>query len=160
MSRWFPRSSFHPRRGSSKMGIRKGSQRKIETYSTKEGFKYLFSEGGMAFLIPLISLHAPLSPGEGGFNASRFKHVSRPHLVATVATDTYRVRASEYVPGLITPCIPMLRMAAEPSLMGNAFGVRGIVQQIGKSLYRVSSMRRSRYPKIYPIDVKRDLSPS
>ena len=48
--------------------------KKIDRVS-KEGFKYTFSEGGMAFPDPLDKPSRTMITGEGGNAPSRFKHV-------------------------------------------------------------------------------------
>ncbi len=110
----------------------KGSK-KIERVS-KEGYKYTFSEGGMAFPDYLDQPSRTIITGEGGTAPSRFKHV--------VKTKTGRYRR-------LLP-IELERMNMFPDnhtlhaevsdgrrafLMGNAL-VCGIVEQIGKSLYQ------------------------
>lgn len=107
--------------------------KKIERVS-KEGFKYMFSEGGMAFPDSLDQPSRTIITGEGGSSPSRFKHV--------VKTKSGRYRR-------LLP-IELERMNMFPDnhtfhtsvsdgrrafLMGNAL-VCGIVEQIGKSLYQ------------------------
>ncbi len=107
--------------------------KKIDRVS-KEGFKYTFSEGGMAFPDPLDKPSRTMITGEGGNAPSRFKHV--------VLTPSGRYRR-------LTP-IELERLNMFPDnhtyhpevsdgrrafLMGNAL-VCGIVELIGKSLYR------------------------
>jgi DNA (cytosine-5)-methyltransferase 1 len=101
---------------------------------SKEGFQYVFSEGGMAFPDSLDSPSRTMVTGEGGGAPSRFKHV--------VQTQSGRYR--RLVP------IEMERLNMFPDnhtyhpevsdgrrafLMGNAL-VCGIVQEIGRSLYQ------------------------
>ena len=107
--------------------------KKIERVS-KEGFKYIFSEGGMAFPDYLDQPSRTIITGEGGSSPSRFKHV--------VKTKTGRYRR-------LLP-IELERMNMFPDnhtlhpevsdgrrafLMGNAL-VCGIVEKIGKSLFQ------------------------
>lgn len=107
--------------------------KKIERVS-KEGFKYTFSEGGMAFPDYLDQPSRTIITGEGGTAPSRFKHV--------VKTNTGRYRR-------LLP-IELERMNMFPDnhtlhsevsdgrrafLMGNAL-VCGVIEQIGKSLYQ------------------------
>ena len=107
--------------------------KKIERVS-KEGFKYIFSEGGMAFPDYLDKPSRTMITGEGGSAPSRFKHV--------VQTPSGRYRR------LIPIELERLNMFPDNHtyhpdvsdgrrafLMGNAL-VCGIVQEIGKSLYR------------------------
>ena len=101
---------------------------------SKEGFEYVFSEGGMAFPDYLDKPSRTMITGEGGPSPSRFKHV--------VQTPSGRYR--RLIP------IEMERLNMFPDnhtyhpevsdgrrafLMGNAL-VCGIVQEIGRSLYQ------------------------
>lgn len=128
--------------------------KKIERTS-KEGYKYIFSEGGMAFPDFLDRPSRTIITGEGGAAASRFKHV--------VLTPTGRYR--RLVP------IELERLNMFPDnhtlhsevsdgrrafLMGNAL-VCGIVQRIGKSLYRF--MYDEEPVSTHPIDMQRDEQP-
>lgn len=101
---------------------------------SKEGFEYVFSEGGMAFPDCLDKPSRTMITGEGGAAPSRFKHV--------VQTSSGRYRR------LIPVELERLNMFPDNHtyhpevsdgrrafLMGNAL-VCGIVQEIGKSLYR------------------------
>lgn len=130
--------------------------KKIERTS-KEGFRYLFSEGGMAFPDSLDKPSRTIITGEGGAAASRFKHV--------VLTPSGRYRR------LIPLELERLNMFPDNHtyhpdvsdgrrafLMGNAL-VCGIVQNIGKSLYefiydkapvstRPIDMQREAFPKL------------
>ena len=128
--------------------------KKIERTS-KEGFKYTFSEGGMAFPDVLDKPSRTIITGEGGAAASRFKHV--------ILTPSGRYRR-------LTP-IELERLNMFPDnhtyhpdvtdgrrafLMGNAL-VCGVVQQIGKSLYRFIYEKEPVSSR--PIDVQRDAQP-
>ena len=99
---------------------------------SKEGFEYVFSEGGMAFPDYLDKPSRTMITGEGGSSPSRFKHV--------VQTPSGRYR--RLIP------IEMERLNMFPDnhtyhpevsdgrrafLMGNAL-VCGVVQEIGRSL--------------------------
>ena len=101
---------------------------------SKEGYEYVFSEGGMAFPDYLDKPSRTMITGEGGPSPSRFKHV--------VQTPSGRYRR------LIPIELERLNMFPDNHtyhpdvsdgrrafLMGNAL-VCGIVQEIGKSLYR------------------------
>jgi len=107
--------------------------KKIERVSA-EGYKYIFSEGGMAFPDPLDKPSRTMITGEGGSSASRFKHVV------------------EYEPGKFRRLVPieLERLNMFPDnhtqhsevsdgrrafLMGNAL-VCGIVQAVGRQLYQ------------------------
>lgn len=101
---------------------------------SKEGYEYIFSEGGMAFPDYLDKPSRTMITGEGGNAPSRFKHV--------IQTPSGRYRR------LIPIELERLNMFpdnhtlhAEVSdgrrafLMGNAL-VCGVVQEVGKSLYK------------------------
>ena len=107
--------------------------KKIERTS-KEGFKYTFSEGGMAFPDSLDKPSRTIITGEGGPSASRFKHV-----VLTPSGRYRRLIPLELERLNMFPdnhtCHPDVTDGRRAFLMGNAL-VCGIVQQIGKSLYR------------------------
>ena len=128
--------------------------KKIERVS-KEGYKYLFSEGGMAFPDNLDQPSRTIITGEGGTAPSRFKHV--------VKTNSGRYRR-------LLP-IELERMNMFPDnhtlhtdvsdgrrafLMGNAL-VCGIVELIGKSLYEFIYDEAPVSSK--PIFKKRDAKP-
>lgn len=102
---------------------------------SKAGYEYVFSEGGMAFPDYLDKPSRTMITGEGGTAPSRFKHV--------VQTPSGRYRR-------LMP-IELERLNMFPDnhtyhhdvsdgrrafLMGNAL-VCGVVQEIGKSLYRL-----------------------
>ena len=102
---------------------------------SKAGFEYVFSEGGMAFPDYLDKPSRTMITGEGGSAPSRFKHV--------VQTPSGRYRR------LIPIELESLNMFPDNHtyhhdvsdgrrafLMGNAL-VCGVVQEIGKSLYRI-----------------------
>lgn len=104
------------------------------TRVSKEGYQYLYAEGGMAFPDNLDQPSRTIITGEGGSAPSRFKHV--------VKTESGRYRR-------LLP-IELERMNMFPDnhtmhaevtdgrrafLMGNAL-VCGVVEEIGKSLYR------------------------
>ena len=127
-----PEEFFIPEEELPKWRYEKGAK-KINRVS-KEGFEYVFSEGGMAFPDYLDKPSRTMITGEGGNAASRFKHV--------VLTPSGRYRR-------LTP-VELERLNMFPDnhtyhpevsdgrrafLMGNAL-VCGIVQEIGRSLYR------------------------
>lgn len=71
--RFVPEEFFIPQDEVARWEYEKGAK-KIERTS-KEGFKYVFSEGGMAFPDSLDKPSRTIITGEGGAAASRFKHV-------------------------------------------------------------------------------------
>jgi len=107
--------------------------KKIERVS-KEGFKYTFSEGGMAFPDYLDQPSRTIITGEGGTAPSRFKHV-----VKTKSGRYRRLLPIELERLNMFPDNHTLHPEVSDSrrafLMGNAL-VCGIVEQIGKSLYQ------------------------
>ena len=128
--------------------------KKIER-TTKEGYTYVFSEGGMSFPDGLDKPSRTIITGEGGSAASRFKHV--------VLTPSGRYRR------LIPLELERLNMFPDNHtyhpdvsdgrrafLMGNAL-VCGIVQQVGKSLFRFIYEKEPVSTR--PIDCKREAQP-
>lgn len=128
--------------------------KKIERTS-KEGYKYIFSEGAMSFPDSLDKPSRTIITGEGGAAPSRFKHV--------IITKSGRYRR-------LTP-LELERLNMFPDnhtfhpdvtdgkrafLMGNAL-VCGVIQQIGKSLYRFIFEREPISTK--PIDLSRNAQP-
>lgn len=127
-----PEDFFIPESEIAKWEYEKGAK-KIERTS-KDGFKYMFSEGGMAFPDSLEKPSRTIVTGEGGPAASRFKHV-----VLTPSGRYRRLIPLELERLNMFPdnhtCHPDVTDGRRAFLMGNAL-VCGIVQQIGKSLYR------------------------
>ena len=107
--------------------------KKIERVS-KEGFKYIFSEGGMTFPDYLDQPSRTIITGEGGNSPSRFKHV-----VQTTSGRYRRLLPIELERMNMFPdnhtLHPQVSDGRRAFLMGNAL-VCGIVEQIGKSLYQ------------------------
>lgn len=102
--------------------------------TSKEGYQYVFSEGGMAFPDYLDRPSRTMITGEGGSAPSRFKHV-----VQTPSGRYRRLIPLELERLNMFPDNHTLHSEVSDGrrafLMGNAL-VCGIVQQIGKSLYR------------------------
>jgi len=128
--------------------------KKIERTS-KEGFKYVFSEGGMSFPDSLDKPSRTIITGEGGASASRFKHV-----VLTTSGRYRRLIPLELERLNMFPdnhtCHPDVSDGRRAFLMGNAL-VCGVVQQIGKSLYRFIYGKEP--ISTHPIDCKREAQP-
>lgn len=123
---------------------------------SKEGYKYTFSEGGMAFPDYLDKPSRTIITGEGGTAASRFKHVvltpsGRYRRLLPIELERLNMFPDNHT---LHPSVSNGRRAF---LMGNAL-VCGIVQQVGKSLYRFIYDREPM--STHPIDVKRDASPT
>lgn len=122
---------------------------------SKQGFEYVFSEGGMAFPDYLDKPSRTMITGEGGSAPSRFKHV--------VETPSGRYRR------LIPVELERLNMFPDNHtyhpdvsdgrrafLMGNAL-VCGIVCEIGRSLYRF--IYEEAPVSTHPIDRERNKLP-
>ncbi len=107
--------------------------KKIERVS-KEGYKYIFSEGGMAFPDNLNQPSRTIITGEGGTAPSRFKHV-----VQTKSGRYRRLLPIELERMNMFPdnhtYHPDVTDGRRAFLMGNAL-VCGVVEAIGKSLYQ------------------------
>jgi len=107
--------------------------KKIERVS-KEGYKYIFSEGGMTFPDYLDQPSRTIITGEGGSSPSRFKHV-----VQTKSGRYRRLLPIELERMNMFPdnhtLHPQVSDGRRAFLMGNAL-VCGIVEQIGRSLYQ------------------------
>lgn len=148
-----PDDFFIPENEVAKWQYEKGAK-KIERTS-KEGFKYTFSEGGMAFPDYLDKPSRTIVTGEGGASASRFKHV-----VLTPSGRYRRLIPLELERLNMFPdnhtYHPKVSDERRAFLMGNAL-VCGVVQEVGKSLYRFIYGKEP--VSTHPIDVKRDSEP-
>ncbi len=122
---------------------------------SKEGFEYVFSEGGMAFPDSLDKPSRTMITGEGGTAPSRFKHV-----VQTPSGRYRRLLPLEMERLNMFPdnhtYHPDVSDGRRAFLMGNAL-VCGIVEQIGKSLYRFIYDEEPVSSK--PIHIRRDAQP-
>ena len=148
-----PEEFFIPEDEVAKWQYEKGAK-KIERTS-KEGFKYTFSEGGMAFPDYLDRPSRTIITGEGGSAASRFKHVvltpsGRYRRLIPIELERLNMFPDNHT---MHPDVSDGRRAF---LMGNAL-VCGIVQNIGKSLYRFIYEKEPVSTR--PIDMKRDAQP-
>lgn len=152
--KFVPEEFFIPQDEVARWEYEKGAK-KIERTS-KEGFKYVFSEGGMAFPDSLDKPSRTIITGEGGAAASRFKHV-----VLTPSGRYRRLLPLELERLNMFPdnhtCHPDVTDGRRAFLMGNAL-VCGIVQQVGKSLYRF--IYEQEPVSTHPIDMKRDKEPT
>lgn len=128
--------------------------KKIERVS-KEGYKYLFSEGGMAFPDDLNQPSRTIITGEGGTSPSRFKHVVKTKSGRYRRLLPIELERMNMFPDNHT-YHPEVSDGRRAFLMGNAL-VCGVVEQIGKSLYQI------RYDKApvssHPIFTARDSKP-
>lgn len=122
---------------------------------SKEGFEYVFSEGGMAFPDYLDRPSRTMITAEGGTAPSRFKHV-----VSTPSGRYRRLIPIELERLNMFPdnhtLHPEVSDGRRAFLMGNAL-VCGIVEQIGKSLYRFLFNEEPISSR--PIHVQRDVKP-
>ena len=122
---------------------------------SKEGYKYVFSEGGMAFPDYLDKPSRTMITGEGGSAPSRFKHV-----VQTLSGRYRRLIPIELERLNMFPdnhtYHPEVSDGRRAFLMGNAL-VCGIVEIIGKSLYR--AIYDEEPVSSNPISTKRDKQP-
>ena len=148
-----PEEFFISEEDVAKWEYEKGAK-KIERTS-KEGFKYTFSEGGMAFPDSLDKPSRTIITGEGGAAASRFKHViltpsGRYRRLIPIELERLNMFPDNHT------CHPDVTDGRRAVLMGNAL-VCGIVQQIGKSLYRFIYDKEPK--STHPIDIQRDAQP-
>ena len=107
--------------------------KKIERVS-KEGYKYMFSEGGMTFPDYLDQPSRTIITGEGGTAPSRFKHVVKTKSGRYRRLLPIELERLNMFPDNHT-YHPEVSDGRRAFLMGNAL-VCGIVEQIGKSLYQ------------------------
>lgn len=101
---------------------------------SKEGFEYVFSEGGMAFPDYLDKPSRTMITGEGGKAPSRFKHVVQTPSGRYRRLIPIELERLNMFPDNHT-YHPEVSDGRRAFLMGNAL-VCGIVQEIGRSLYR------------------------
>lgn len=149
-----PEEFFIAEEDLSKWEYEKGAK-KIERIS-KEGYRYVFSEGGMAFPDSLDKPSRTVITGEGGPAASRFKHV-----IKTPSGRYRRLIPIELERLNMFPDNHTLHAGVSDGrrafLMGNAL-VCGVVKEVGKSLYRF--MYDEEPISTHPIEMKRDAFPT
>jgi len=107
--------------------------KKIKRIS-KDGYEYTFSEGGMAFPDHLDKPSRTMITGEGGSSPSRFKHVVKTPSGRFRRLIPIELERLNMFPDNHT-MHPKVSDGRRAFLMGNAL-VCGIVERIGKSLYR------------------------
>ena len=127
-----PDDFFIPEQELPKWEYEKGAK-KIERVS-KDGFKYTFSEGGMAFPDNLDQPSRTIITGEGGASPSRFKHVVKTESGRYRRLLPIELERMNMFPDNHT-LHPEVSDGRRAFLMGNAL-VCGIIEQIGKSLYQ------------------------
>ncbi len=101
---------------------------------SKEGFEYLYSEGGMAFPDYLDQPSRTIITGEGGSAPSRFKHVVKTKSGRYRRLLPIELERMNMFPDNHT-LHPEVSDGRRAFLMGNAL-VCGVVEQIGRSLYQ------------------------
>ncbi len=101
---------------------------------SKEGYEYVFSEGGMAFPDCLDKPSRTMITGEGGTAPSRFKHVVQTPSGRYRRLIPIELERLNMFPDNHT-YHPEVSDGRRAFLMGNAL-VCGIIQEIGRSLYR------------------------
>ena len=127
-----PEEFFIPEDELSKWQYEKGAK-KINRIS-KEGFEYVFSEGGMAFPDCLDKPSRTMITGEGGSSPSRFKHVVQTPSGRYRRLIPIELERLNMFPDNHT-YHPEVSDGRRAFLMGNAL-VCGVVQEVGRSLYR------------------------
>lgn len=122
---------------------------------SKEGYEYVFSEGGMAFPDYLDKPSRTMITGEGGSAPSRFKHVVQTPSGRYRRLIPIELERLNMFPDNHT-YHPEVSDGRRAFLMGNAL-VCGIVEIIGKSLYR--AIYDEEPTSSNPIYTKRDKQP-
>lgn len=122
---------------------------------SKEGYEYIFSEGGMAFPDDTEKPSRTIITGEGGAAPSRFKHVVKTKSGKYRRLIPLELERLNMFPDNHT-FHPDVSDGRRAFLMGNAL-VCGIVEQIGKSLYRFIYDKEP--ISLHPIYIKRDKQP-
>ena len=122
---------------------------------SKEGYEYVFSEGGMAFPDYLDKPSRTMITGEGGSAPSRFKHVVQTPSGRYRRLIPIELERLNMFPDNHT-YHPEVSDGRRAFLMGNAL-VCGIVEIIGKSLYR--AIYDEEPVSSNPISAKRDKQP-
>ncbi len=123
--------------------------------TSKEGYSYIFSEGGMAFPDYLDQPSRTIITGEGGTAPSRFKHVVKTKSGRYRRLLPIELERMNMFPDNHT-YHPEVSDGRRAFLMGNAL-VCGIVEQIGKSLYQFIYDEAPTSSK--PIFTERDSNP-
>jgi len=109
------------------------SAKQIER-TTKEGFKYFFSEGNMSFPDDLSKPSRTIITSEGGSQPSRFKHVVKAGKRLRRLTPIELELLNEFPKNFTKH--PEVSDSKRAFLMGNALVV-GVITKIGKALYDI-----------------------
>ena len=123
---------------------------------SKEGYEYVFSEGGMAFPDLLDKPSRTMITGEGGNAPSRFKHVVQTPSGRYRRLIPIELERLNMFPDNHT-LHPEVSDGRRAFLMGNAL-VCGIIEQIAKSLYRFIYDKEP--ISTHPIHLQRDARPT
>ncbi|MBU2922501.1 DNA (cytosine-5-)-methyltransferase [Winogradskyella psychrotolerans] len=107
---------------------------KKEKRTTKEGFEYNYSEGGMIYPDALDNASRTIITGEGGKSASRFKHVIVSDRGLRRLTPIELERLNMF-PDNHTK-LDGITDTKRAFFMGNALVV-GVIEKIGKELYKL-----------------------
>lgn len=129
---YVPDEFFIPEEELPKWRYEKGAK-KINRVS-KEGYEYVFSEGGMAFPDYLDKPSRTMITGEGGTSPSRFKHVVQTPSGRYRRLIPIELERLNMFPDNHT-YHPDVSSGRRAFLMGNAL-VCGVVQEIGRFLYQ------------------------
>jgi DNA (cytosine-5)-methyltransferase 1 len=148
-----PEEFFIPESEVSKWEYEKGAKKINRT--SKEGYDYVFSEGAMAFPDYLDRPSRTIITGEGGPSASRFKHVIKTGSGRYRRLVPIELERLNMFPDNHT-YHPEVSDGRRAFLMGNAL-VCGIVQAIGKSMYRF--IYNEEPISTHPIERQRDAQP-
>jgi DNA (cytosine-5)-methyltransferase 1 len=148
-----PEEFFIPEDEIARWEYEKGAKKINRT--SKEGYEYVFSEGAMAFPDYLDRPSRTIITGEGGPSASRFKHIIKTESGRYRRLIPLELERLNMFPDNHT-YHPEVSDGRRAFLMGNAL-VCGIVQAIGKSLYRF--IYNHEPVSTHPIDRQRDAQP-
>lgn len=148
-----PDNFFIPINDIARWEYEKGAK-KIERTS-KEGYKYIFSEGGMSFPDALNRPSRTIITGEGGASPSRFKHVIKTSSGRYRRLIPLELERLNMFPDNHT-YHPDVNDGRRAFLMGNAL-VCGIIQRMGQSLYRFIFDKEPISTR--PIDMQREPMP-
>jgi len=151
--KFIPEEYFISKGDLPKWEYEKGAK-KIKRVS-KEGYEYMYAEGGMAFPDYLDKPSRTMITGEGGSSPSRFKHVvltpsGRYRRLVPIELERLNMFPDNHT------YHPEVSDGRRAFLMGNAL-VCGVVEEIGKSLYRFIFDEAPVSSK--PIYKKRDTQP-
>lgn len=122
---------------------------------SKDGFEYVFSEGKMAFPDSPNNPSRTIITGEGGSFPSRFKHVVKTPSGRFRRLIPLELERLNMFPDNHT-YHPEVSDGRRAFLMGNAL-VCGIIQAVGKSLYRFIYDKEP--VSSCPIEIQRDAQP-